>query len=129
MSNGFLLADNLDIFDAVGICDPVYRWDNSTGGRSENQARDENNVPIWAIHISWLQTTQYGKETERSAIVEVAAPTKPELRRHKPIKFRGLVYQPSARLQNGRAVLQDKFTAESWSQGPSAPPQPVPGKQ
>jgi len=126
MSNGFLLADGLDLFDSNGLCDAVYRWEN--GARSENQARDESGTPLWNIHVSWLSTS-YGKDVERSAIVEVPSPTKPELRRHKPIKFRGLVYQPSARLVNGRAILQDKFMAESWSQGPSGPPQPVTSKQ
>jgi hypothetical protein len=121
--NGYLLADGFDL-DATGIVESVQKWEEGPDGkrvRSQAQETNEAGLPLWQVHVSWLGQ-EWGREVEKSATVTVPSATKPQVKRHRPIRFKNLVYSPSVRVNNGRGVLVDRFAADVFSQAQGGSP-------
>ena len=113
---GYLLHEAQE-FDCTGIIDEHYEWlENSIDGsrsRATTQTVDENGNEIWLVGISWIDTI-YDKEVEKSAVVQVAHKGRPNfLKRHRPIRFKGLRLHVSARLNGSRPIPVERFTADS----------------
>jgi hypothetical protein len=125
---GYTLEAGFEL-DANGVVEPVTQWVEGNDGkrvRSDAQATNDEGVPLWNIHVNWL-AEEYGREVEKTAIVTVPSLEKVTVKRHRPIRFKDLTLHVSARLNNGKAVLNEKFTATGFSQ--TVPPQAGSDKQ
>jgi len=106
----------------AGLVNPVRVWVDVNGKRqlSNDQATDESGVPLWEIGIKWVGT-EFGRMVEQSAEVQVAQVGEPQVKRNRPIHFKNLTVTVSARLQNGKAVLSERYTADGFTQAPNGP--------
>jgi len=120
-SNGYPIRDGFK-FDATGLSNPVHLWVEGADGkrkRSDSQATDENGVLLWAVGVTELKTTEYGRDVEVASEVTVSHPEKPLIKRHAPIVFKDLYLDASSKVNNGRAETIRKFTASSFVQAGS----------